>query len=432
MTACGTPAEVPAPGGQLEVLQAPEQAPAGFLITEPVVLRVLDGEGNPLAGEEVNVTASDGGSVSPSRAVSDGEGLVQLDWRLGIHPGRQALSVATTRQPEPARVEVTATVFRVTAIDAGYTFGCGLSEGEVWCWGRGGLPFYDRQGTAPERAMPGRQLVAFAAADFAICGIDASGTTWCRRSGEPAASQLAGLPLLSDISAGDTYFCGISAADRTPWCWTSSSAMSSAPAQISPTLSLVSISAGGQINHDFACGLDEEGAAWCWGAGEAGQLGDGNGASSASPVRVAGVLRFRALSSGGVQSCGIVDADTIYCWGTAPSGTGMPPSSLAPAPSGIRGLRLSLGYTGGMTTAAGATMQWGGNIRQYFDRPQVLQQLPGLEQLALRNISADDVMCGTTGDGSAYCLADVFVNTFLHPGPAWLPVPEPGAREPLQ
>jgi alpha-tubulin suppressor-like RCC1 family protein len=38
----------------------------------------------------------------------------------------------------------------------------------------------------------------------------------------------------------------------------------------------------------FACGLDQDRQAWCWGTNDNGQLGDGTGTNSSIPVAVAG------------------------------------------------------------------------------------------------------------------------------------------------
>ena len=65
------------------------------------------------------------------------------------------------------------------------------------------------------------------------------------------------------------------------------------------------------------CGLDAAGAAYCWGYGRGGQLGDGLRANSRAPVAVAGGLKFTSLSAGaaGGATCGITIAGEAWCWG---------------------------------------------------------------------------------------------------------------------
>ena len=46
-----------------------------------------------------------------------------------------------------------------------------------------------------------------------------------------------------------------------------------------------------------SCGLTPAGAAWCWGVGLGGQLGDGSQANSTSPLAVAGNHAFTAIAS---------------------------------------------------------------------------------------------------------------------------------------
>lgn len=71
----------------------------------------------------------------------------------------------------------------------------------------------------------------------------------------------------------------------------------------------------------FVCALDQTGAAYCWGGGWAGQLGNGSSAVSPTPVPVAGDLRFHSLSAGwDFHVCGLTTDGDAYCWGRNVSG----------------------------------------------------------------------------------------------------------------
>ena len=70
---------------------------------------------------------------------------------------------------------------------------------------------------------------------------------------------------------------------------------------------------------DFFCGRDGSGLAWCWGANENGQLGDGTTVSRPQGVQVAGGRAFTLLSAPADGSarrvCGIAEDSELFCWG---------------------------------------------------------------------------------------------------------------------
>jgi alpha-tubulin suppressor-like RCC1 family protein len=63
------------------------------------------------------------------------------------------------------------------------------------------------------------------------------------------------------------------------------------------------------------CGVTEQGDAFCWGAGDWAQLGNGRFGHSAVPTLVTGGLKFRAVMPGGTITCGIAIGGELYCWG---------------------------------------------------------------------------------------------------------------------
>lgn len=68
------------------------------------------------------------------------------------------------------------------------------------------------------------------------------------------------------------------------------------------------------------CGVTRAGEAYCWGAGDRGQLGDATTASRSAPSRVAGRWAFRAVRTGNNHSCGLSTGGEIVCWGANTNG----------------------------------------------------------------------------------------------------------------
>jgi alpha-tubulin suppressor-like RCC1 family protein len=69
------------------------------------------------------------------------------------------------------------------------------------------------------------------------------------------------------------------------------------------------------VGGDHTCGLTADGAAWCWGRGRDGELGDGASGDRAIPVRARGDERFAALALGERHSCGLTTDGRVVCWG---------------------------------------------------------------------------------------------------------------------
>ncbi len=93
------------------------------------------------------------------------------------------------------------------------------------------------------------------------------------------------------------------------------------------TLAAVSLGAA------FTCALRSDGSAWCWGANERGQLGDGTTTDRATPRRVGGITAATALAAGGHHACVRLRDGSAWCWAPTSadsSATGPPPIGGAP------------------------------------------------------------------------------------------------------
>jgi alpha-tubulin suppressor-like RCC1 family protein len=69
-----------------------------------------------------------------------------------------------------------------------------------------------------------------------------------------------------------------------------------------------------------ACAIDTSGAAWCWGSGIYGELGNGTSGVFPTPQRVSGNHVFRLIAAGAQHTCAVDTVNQIYCWGATSSG----------------------------------------------------------------------------------------------------------------
>lgn len=117
-------------------------------------------------------------------------------------------------------------------------------------------------------------------------------------------------------------------------------------------------------NH--TCAVTTDYRAFCWGSGQAGELGDGQAYISFTPRAVAGGLSFARVTAGVAHSCGETRTKQAYCWGGGGAlGSGTTESSVTPVPvaGGHTFAQLSAGefHTCGKTTGSVAYC-WGFNL----------------------------------------------------------------------
>ncbi len=174
---------------------------------------------------------------------------------------------------------------------------------------------------------------------------------------------------------------------------------------------------------DHVCALTDRGEAFCWGSNEFGQLGNGSHDSipHPTPVRVAGDVTFAMLAAGLTHTCGIARDGVAYCWGandTAQIGDG---TVLQPRSTPVRvatDVRFAMiGPGGGHTCAVtvdGVGYCWGGNWHGQLgvgnrDGDEAAPccyrlPLPIRTELRLRSATAGGInSCAVAVDGKAYC-----------------------------
>ena len=326
--------------------------------------------------------------------------------------------------PTPAR---TTGGHNFVALSVGDSHSCALTASlTAYCWGEGqGGRLGD--GADVRRAAPvvvqgGLAFASLSAGGDHTCGISTGGTAYCwgvNNRGQlgdssttdrfvPTRVATGGLVFLS-IAAGAFHSCGLAAAGSA-YCWgdnsegqlgdTSPAGLclgtcssgplpgSLAPVPVSTALVFVALTAGTPHTCGVAMGEGRKGAAYCWGDGDYGQLGNGSQSGSLVPVPVVGSLTFTSLSARQLHTCGIAAGNTAYCWGWNPDGQlGIGSTSWNGAPGSTSPARVSgeLSFSsisaGGdhscALTPAGAAYCWGaGSFGQLGNGDTVLVTVP--------------------------------------------------------
>ena len=226
---------------------------------------------------------------------------------------------------------VNTTVSFATVV-AGWEHTCGLTpSGDAYCWGANGL---DRGGTAagaetcpdpdyPIRLVPclSRPTRVSGGLTFVALSAGLFHTCGLTPEGEAACWGSNAMGLLGDTTA-DAACVDIR--------WLIAAPCSATPVRVAGGLRFTTIAAG----RTHSCALTSEGTAYCWGSNSHGQLGVGSAdtAAHAAPAAVGGDLRFVGLAAGATHTCGVVATEELYCWGSnehAEVGDGLVPEACA-------------------------------------------------------------------------------------------------------
>lgn len=296
----------------------------------------------------------------------------------------------------------TTAALTLTDISAGAAHACGISRGQLYCWGTSAAGALG-PGTSSPSPTPAL-VTTFAAktvtdvsagSDF-TCAV-ADGTAYCWGNGgsgrtgvggtgntsTPAA--VTGIPsgrTVTGISAGAAHACAV--ADGLAYCWGSNAngqlgnGLTASTTSAVPVATATGVLAGRTVTGVAAgsahsCGI-ADGLAFCWGGNASGQLGDASTTQRTAPVAVntAGVLAGRsvtALSAGGSHTCAVADA-RAFCWGLTTSGrigNGATGAGTQPTPVAVTGTvaaaanvsAISAGSTSSCAIAGGAAHCWG-------------------------------------------------------------------------
>lgn len=296
--------------------------PYGLLVPTPVL-----SVGDAVAittGEEHTCVLRSGGAVSC--------------WGVNGNGGSTA-----TSQPTPV-----ANLSGATSISAGAYHTCATTSGAVQCWGDNDIGQLGNGTTAsvpvttPVTVAGLTGVIAIAAGGYFeghTCALLGDGTVRCW--GDNGNGQLGngtttnsatpvtvtGLSGATAIEAGGEAACAlVGGAGGTLECWGANNAgqlgngaMGTAPVT-TPVMAtspggVTAVAAGGTNTGGYTCALLSGGTLKCWGSNARGQLGNGTMTSSLTPVPVSGLSSLRAIALGELHACALLASGTVACWG---------------------------------------------------------------------------------------------------------------------
>lgn len=232
----------------------------------------------------------------------------------------------------------------VRTVSAGYEHTCAtLADGTAWCWavtsnvpamgelGIGPVDPNDTTTTIPNRVQFGEDIkssvVAVGAGYGFSCALLHDGEIACWGCNDEAALGLPdGHPSL------DTVMMGCKSRAKSPLL-----AKGVNDALVGEEVRQLAVGSG------HSCVRLEGGAVHCWGSNTMGQLGVIDSSNHATPVEVklAGEsLHALQISSGGNQSCAVLESGSVVCWGDNSHGqAGRGSCSTDPTPPQVVNLR---------------------------------------------------------------------------------------------
>ena len=296
-----------------------------------------------------------------------GDGTV---WAWGWNDGGQLGDGTTTDRLSPVRVSG---VTDAVAVSSGRYFALALSQnGTVWAWGWNGYGQLG-DGTTTDRLSPVRVL-----------GIsDAVGIS----AGTNHALAVIGDGTVMGWGANDNGQIGDGTnTDRH------------IPVQVVDLTDVASVSAGrvwaSFYSHSLAVGSD--GRVWAWGMGSHGQLGQGDGSWSTTPVEVPGLAGAMSVAACGwaywPYSLALMSDSALWGWGRPLReviGAGDSGDVWYYAPVAVTALTGSVSCiaAGGFHALAlksdGAVVAWGGNSRGQLGDGTTTDRYPGVDVIGL-------------------------------------------------
>jgi alpha-tubulin suppressor-like RCC1 family protein len=155
-----------------------------------------------------------------------------------------------------------------------------------------------------------------------------------------------GTATIRKIAPGYTHTCAI-LADDTVKCWGANEAGQLGDGSTDPRAGAVTVAGVANpidiaVGISFSCGVFGaapgalSGSVQCWGNGTSGQLGNGSDASSLTPVAASSISTASEVSARAHHACALLKSGQVRCWGAGGSGQlGNGGTSSSPVPVNV-------------------------------------------------------------------------------------------------
>lgn len=256
---------------------------------------------------------------------------------------------------------------------------------------------------------------AFVIGGSYVCGLRDESVA-CRGNMDRGQGGGESVPGLRALTAGVSHGCGLQG-DGTAWCWGANESGQLGDGTTQDRDSAVRVDTDtrfsllvGGLSH--TCGLAADGGAFCWGRNLNGQLGDGSRTDRARPAPVAGGLTFETLMAGWNHTCGLTESGEAFCWGLNGSGqlgdgTRVDRLTPTPVPGTFQSLAAGASHTCGIRGTG--VLCWGeDSFGQLGDGGEAREQTVPVPVVTLPSrpisLAAGAVhACALLQDGSIYC-----------------------------
>lgn len=398
---------------RMDYLQGDGQAAeAGTTLPGRFGVEVVDANGQPVDGVDVRFqVVSGGGITTPALARTDSLGRATASWQLGPSAGFHRLAASSP------------------GLETVVTFTAMARSAEV---AREVLPpddppTRDVQSQAPPvtetvyeppptRSAPTRVSVVprdRVVGGSTVCMLTGGGVT-CRGADDRGQRIEDAAYGTRALTSGLFHACALDAAGMAS-CWGANDAGQlgdgtrtdrDQPTPVATDLRFSTLSAG--IAH--TCGLTGDGQLACWGQNIGGQLGDGSRNDRTTPV-LTSTPSLTTLESGWSHTCAATASGAVYCWGLnrdGQVGDGTRLDRLSPRRVATTAQSLAAGSSHTCALSSGSVLCWGDNrfgqlgdgTTEAHSNPTQVAGLPGR---ATALVSGAAHACALLADGTAYC-----------------------------